>query len=69
MGLPTSTDAPRTHGRFRAVPEDFQVDELPAYEPEGDGEHCYLLIRKRGLTTQEASKRLARALGADPREA
>ncbi|MCB9603609.1 MAG: tRNA pseudouridine(13) synthase TruD [Sandaracinus sp.] len=69
MGLPTSTDAPRTHGRFRAVPEDFQVDELPAYEPEGDGEHCYVLIRKRGLTTQEATKRLARALGADPREA
>lgn len=41
------------------------MDELPAFEPGGEGDHCYVLVRKRGLTTQEATKRLAAALSAD----
>lgn len=41
------------------------MDELPAFEPGGEGDHCYVLVRKRGLTTQEATKRLALALGTD----
>jgi len=57
--LPTAT--------FRRSPEDFVVDELPAYEPLGQGEHLYVTFRKIDLTTPEAMKRLARALGADPR--
>ncbi len=67
--LPTSTSAPRVHGRFRAQPEDFRVDELSAFEPSGEGEHCYVRVRKRGLTTPEATRRLAAALGADPSQA
>lgn len=63
--LPTSTGASATHARFRACPEDFRVDELSAFEPEGEGDHCYVHVRKRGLTTPEATKRLAAALGAD----
>jgi tRNA pseudouridine13 synthase len=54
---------------LRRSPEDFVVDEIPAYPPSGQGEHVYVTFRKVGLTTPEAVKRIARALGADPRDA
>lgn len=59
--LPTAT--------FRASPEDFAVDEIPAYPPTGTGEHVYVTFRKVDLTTPEAVKRIARVLGADARDA
>ena len=34
---------------LRTTPEDFQVEEIPAYEPAGTGEHLYLWVEKRGL--------------------
>lgn len=57
----------RARPSFRpAHPEDFLVDEMPAFLPSGSGEHCFLRIEKRLLSTQEAIARLATALGADP---
>lgn len=53
---------------FRSSPETFLVEELPAYVPCGQGEHTYLWIEKRGLTTPEALRRLAHALGVPDRE-
>jgi tRNA pseudouridine13 synthase len=53
--LPGSGGAPRE-------PEDFVVEEIPAYEPCGEGAHCFALIEKRGLTTPQAIARIARAL-------
>lgn len=53
-------------GRYKCEPEDFVVDELPAYEPVGEGEHLFLHVRKRGLSTHEAVSRIARALGLSP---
>jgi tRNA pseudouridine13 synthase len=38
-------------GRLRAEHADFQVEEIPAYLPSGDGEHLYLLLEKRGIST------------------
>lgn len=55
--------------RIRTEPEDFQVDELPAYEPGGAGEHLYVTFRKRGLDTLEAVRRIASALGVSSRDA
>ncbi|MGZ3479586.1 MAG: tRNA pseudouridine(13) synthase TruD, partial [Myxococcaceae bacterium] len=49
---------PGTGGRFRATPEDFEVEELPAYLPSGQGEHLFLWIEKVGLDTPEAARRL-----------
>lgn len=46
-------DLPGTGGTIRTSPEDFKVEELPAYEPEGHGSHLYLKVRKRGLTTRD----------------
>ena len=52
-----------------AHPEDFIVEELPAFEPSGAGGHTFLLIEKRLFSTQEAVALLCRALEADPRTA
>jgi tRNA pseudouridine13 synthase len=54
---------PGTGGLHKAVPEDFVVDELPAYPPSGEGTHTFLHIEKRELTTDEALERLSAALG------
>ena len=73
MTLPTALPAPVTadlpSATFRASPEDFAVDEIPAYPPTGTGEHVYVTFRKVDLTTPEAVKRIARVLGADARDA
>lgn len=50
-------------GRIRTVPEDFLVEERPLYLPCGEGEHLYLRITKRGLSTPDLVKRLASMLG------
>jgi tRNA pseudouridine13 synthase len=55
-------------GRLKTVPEDFIVDEIPAYEPCGEGEHLFVKIEKRGLTTQEAIENLARHCGISPNQ-
>lgn len=55
-------DLPGIGGVIKSVPEDFVVHEIPLYEPEGVGEHVYVQIEKRGLTTFEAVARFARAL-------
>lgn len=68
--LPFATpDLPGIPGTLRSTDEDFVVEELPAYPPAGNGEHLFVHLEKRGLTTAEAVKRLARALGVDPRKA
>jgi tRNA pseudouridine13 synthase len=55
--------------RFKERPEDFVVEELPAYEASGEGAHVFVRFTKTGLTTLDAMRTLARALGCDPREA
>ncbi|MFS8064959.1 MAG: tRNA pseudouridine(13) synthase TruD [Byssovorax sp.] len=52
---------------IRRSPEDFVVEELPAYPASGKGEHLFITFRKRGLTTPDAVRALARELGVDPR--
>jgi tRNA pseudouridine13 synthase len=54
--------------RLRSAPEDFLVEELPLYEPAGEGEHTFVLVEKRLLTTEEAARALAREAGVAPRE-
>lgn len=54
---------PGTGGRVRAAPEDFQVDELPAYGPSGNGEHLYLRVEKQGLPTDAVVDALRRFYG------
>ena len=58
-----STDVPGIGGHIRSVPEDFQVEERPLYLPCGEGEHVYLTITKRGLSTPDLVRRLSSSLG------
>ena len=53
---------------FVPSPERFVVEEIAAYAPVGEGEHTFLWIEKRGLTTMDAVRRLARLLDVDPRD-
>lgn len=54
--------------RFRSSPETFLVEEIPAYTPAGAGSHTFVWIEKRGLTTLEAIRRIARALSIGDRD-
>ncbi len=49
-------------GRLRVRPEDFRVEEIPLARPSGDGEHLYLWVEKRGISTLEALRVLCRSL-------
>lgn len=55
-------------GSIKQRAEDFFVQELPAYEPSGEGEHVYCEIQKVGMTTFDAVNRMARALNVSPRD-
>jgi tRNA pseudouridine13 synthase len=55
-------------GRIKSAPEDFIVEELPAYEPSGEGTHLFLKFEKRGLTTDAAVRAITKALGIEMRD-
>jgi tRNA pseudouridine13 synthase len=40
-------------GRLKMRTEDFLVDEIPRYEPRGEGEHLYLHVEKNRVSHQE----------------
>lgn len=63
MDLPLAYGAPVLSASMRSVPEDFQVDELPAFEASGEGEHLLLDIRKRGANTVAVARQLAQWAG------
>jgi tRNA pseudouridine13 synthase len=63
-----TADLPGIGGRIKALPEDFEVDEIPAYEPSGSGEHLYLWIEKRGMGAEHFSRQVARRLDLAPGE-
>ncbi len=69
MHLPYLTrDIPGIGGVIRQRPEDFFVQELPLYEPCGEGQHVYCEIEKLGLTTFQAIDQIARALNVAGRD-
>ncbi|HUB07242.1 MAG TPA: tRNA pseudouridine(13) synthase TruD [Myxococcales bacterium] len=59
---------PGVGGVAKVAPEDFEVEEIPAYEPSGSGEHLYLWVEKRARETREVAKAVARLLGVSERE-
>ncbi len=61
--VPRGCAAGRFDGRYKVEPEDFVVEEVPAYEPCGDGDHVWLWIEKRGLSTLDLVRSLGRRLG------
>jgi tRNA pseudouridine13 synthase len=55
-------------GTIKRTPEDFVVDEIPAYEPSGTGDHVYVHFRKKNRNTDEVVREIVRAVGAEQRE-
>jgi tRNA pseudouridine13 synthase len=54
---------PGVGGRIKAEPADFDVEEIPAYEPSGSGEHLYLWIEKTDMGAEYFIRQVARRLG------
>ncbi len=69
MNLPLSTPTlPGVGGVIKARSEDFFVQEIPLYEPSGDGEHVFCEIEKVGIPTFTAIDWIARGLDVPTRE-
>ncbi|KAF0220390.1 MAG: tRNA pseudouridine13 [Geobacteraceae bacterium] len=68
LHLYLTADIPGTGGVIKETPEDFLVAEIPLYQPCGEGEHTYATIEKRGVTTLEAVRRIARAVNVSDRD-
>ena len=60
-------DIPPVAATIKRTYEDFVVEEVPAYEPSGDGTHVYFRIEKRGLSTMRAVQDIAKVLGVGPK--
>ncbi len=63
-----TADVPAIGGRIKSRPEDFLVEEIPRYEPCGEGEHVYLLVEKRGMSTSAMLDVIARHFGVRMRQ-
>ena len=53
---------PGVGGVFKATPQDFDVEEIPAYEPSGSGDHIFLWIEKTGVSADALVRGVARTL-------
>src|ERR1035437_5679575 len=58
-----TSDLPGIGGLIKQYLEDFRVEEIPLYKPDGVGTHCYLKLEKRNFSTMAAADILAKALG------
>jgi tRNA pseudouridine13 synthase len=63
-----TADLPGIGGRIKAVPEDFEVEEVPAYQPSGQGDFLYLWVEKRDLGAEFFVRQVARRLEVGPGE-
>jgi tRNA pseudouridine13 synthase len=50
-------------GRMRVEPEDFRVEERPLYLPCGEGEHLYVKVTKRLLSTPDLIRKISSTVG------
>ena len=63
-----TADLPGIGGRLKDQPEDFIVEEIPAYEPSGAGEHLFLWLEKRDLPHDVLMRRLSKTLDISPND-
>ncbi len=50
-------------GQIKSVPEHFSVEEIPAYNPSGEGEHVYVSITRESIASTEMQKKLSELFG------
>ncbi len=63
-----TAELPGVGGRIKENPDDFEVEEIPAYEPAGVGDHLFLWIEKSGMGAEFFLRQVARRLGIPPGE-
>jgi len=61
-----TADLPGIGGRWKDAAEDFVVEEIPAYEPNGAGEHLFLWIEKKDVAANDLVKHVSRTLRCSP---
>jgi tRNA pseudouridine13 synthase len=66
MDLPFAHGGPPLTGRLRSTPDDFRVEEILGYGPDGEGEHVFLEVEKCGENTEWVVRELAKFAGANP---
>jgi tRNA pseudouridine13 synthase len=62
---PRASREERIGGVLKERPEDFIVEEIPAYDPCGEGEHVYLGIQKTNMPHTEMLGVICRHFGVD----
>lgn len=67
-GLPRAWGPAPARGRIREIPEDFGVDEVLGFEPDGRSGHLLLLVEKRGANTAWVAGALAGIAAVSPRD-
>jgi len=65
---PYAYDGPSGRGDIKTVAEDFIVEEILPFTPEGSGEHVFLHIEKTGENTEYIARILARHAGVRQRD-
>jgi tRNA pseudouridine13 synthase len=58
-----TADLPGLGGRIKSAPEDFVVEEIPAYEPCGKGDLLYVRLTREGWPTKALADRLKDIFG------
>ena len=58
-----TAELPGTGGRIKVEPSHFVVEEIPLYEPAGDGHHVYVRLTREGWTTKRLLDELSALFG------
>ena len=58
-----TSDLPGIGGDLKGIPADFVVEEIPAYQPCGDGEHLFLWIEKQDTSAEQLVNYIAQSVG------
>ncbi len=57
-----TSDLAGVGGKIKTNPEDFEVEEIPAYDPSGQGDFLYLWIEKRDMGAEYFTRQVAKRL-------
>jgi tRNA pseudouridine13 synthase len=63
LETPFAHGGPLGEAHFRSQLTDFNVREILGFEPEGQGEHHYVQISKRGVNTEWVAQKIAKFTG------
>ncbi len=65
---PYAYGGPAAGGDIKTLPDDFVVEEMLPFQPEGSGEHVFLYVEKIGENTEYIARLLARHAGVRQRD-